>query len=422
MEFLPEDMLLEICSWLSSIDILALRSTCREYSVVTRNNLLWCNVVDRDFCNVSSDSLEPMHETQYQRLLNISRQPQSLTYAVTHNYLDAIKYLLDTKYLLITVDKIPNNIIDTMLRVGNLKVLQLPPVHNMLLDYKFSDASDITNVAVLDWLTLIGVRISSSVLVNIISIYTDNIVLPVLQWFIKHNILPATIAKILVVYNHKQSLIALINSGYTITARTADIACRYGQLAILKRYGHLPTATGLNYAYGEDNKYLLPWLKRNGIVADDQYMRLVIEADDLLSLQLFASNYQFTLTELIAVIRDDVVEILHWLLEQGIAGQIVTKMNTHQVPESGVDSIIQWAGSHNSTKILNYLMSKGLVTPKGMTIVLFEIIRQPLMRDWLLNQVHFDKQAELQSLINKVSVSGWDNYQESIRFFSICLL
>ena len=221
MEFLPEDMVLEICGWLSGTDILALRCVCREYSVITGNNSLWRNVVDRDFSDVSSDSLEPMYEMQYQRLLNTSRQPQSLMYAVSHNYLDAIKYLL------IGDDTLSNTIVNKMLQVGNLKVLQL--IHNILVTYKFTTTCHIINVAVLDWLITIGTQISPNILAGVIESYHDSVVLPVLQWFIKQNILPATIAKLLITNNHKQCVIALINSGYPLTSRSPNVVCEYGQ-------------------------------------------------------------------------------------------------------------------------------------------------------------------------------------------------
>lgn len=379
MEFLPEDMVLEICGWLSGTDILSLRRTCREYSVITGNNSLWRNVVDRDFSDVSGDSLEPMYEMQYQRLLNTSRQPQALLYAVAHNYLDAIKYLI------IGDDKLSNTIVNKMLQVGNLKVLQLPVIHNILVTYKFTTACHIINVAVLDWLITIGTQISPSILMGVIELYHDSVVLPVLQWFIKQNILPTTIAKLLIANNHKQCVISLLNCGYPLTSRSPNVACKYGQLdmlAIFKRHGYLPTTVGLNYAYKEGNKYLLPWLKRNGILADDQYMRQVIQAHDLPSLQLFAPGYQFTLNELLRVLRHDDLDMLRWLLEQGIIAQVMTQVNTHNVPDSGVESILQWAGGYGSIKILNYLRRQGLIDTKRMTIVLFGIGRQPLIKDW----------------------------------------
>ena len=193
-------------------------------------------------------------------------------------------------------------------------------------------------------------------------------------------------------------------------------------MAIFKQHGYLPTTRGLSYAYKEGNKYLLPWLKRNGILADDQYMRRVIEAHDLPSLQLFAPGYQFTLNELLAVLRHDNVDMLRWLMEQGIIAQVMTQVNTHNVPDSGVESILQWAGGYGSIKILNYLRRQGLIDTKRMTIVLFEIGRQPLIKDWLVNQVRPDKRDELELLITKVSISGWDNYQDALKFFGKYLL
>ena len=416
MQFLPQEIVLEICGWLPVISILKLRYTCREYSIITKNNLLWRIIVDRDFCDVSSGSMEPLYETQYQRLLNISRRPQALLYAVTHNYLDAVKYLLSV------CNKLTSHHIDTMLRVGNLAVLQLPVVHTALITHHFNVKSDITGVAVLDWLTRIGAQLSPLILTGVICTRSDNVVSPILQWFINHNMLPNEIAKLLIVYNHKQSMIALINSGHVLTSRYANIACKYGlldMLAIFKRYGQLPTTIGLNYAYKERYKYLLPWLKRNGIVADTKYMRQVIEAHDLPSLQLFASSYQFTLNELLAVLRHDDVAIIRWLLEQGIIAQVMTQVNGHNVPDSGVDSILQWSGGYGSIKILNYLKLQGLITLKGMVILLFEIKRQPLSKDWLVNQVQPDRRNELELLITKVSISGrLDNYQDALKFFS----
>jgi hypothetical protein len=307
MDILVDDAWTEIANNAPYPTVIDLGATCKHFNKLLKGDGLWRYLVDRDHHGVSIHNIGEPYLVQYKYLHNMltnTDMSDVVPAAIRSNRMDAVKFVLArlawvTRKLSEAQFQVSGNDVLLALKMGNIAILDLPQIKSRVIDIVGVQNASllITRIHVLDWLATLPINIDIALLEKILA--ADEDFIPVILWFINRGILPTP----------------------NMLQEAANICCKLGYLdtlQTLKGYGGMPSSKGVYYACTAvpPRPYILQWLQRNGITANQRLLHLAIEKDDVVILEMFGKGYGYSVFELLHIVQSDAVNVFQWLQQQ----------------------------------------------------------------------------------------------------------
>ena len=442
MDILVEDVLVEIASRSSCLAISNLGITCKSYNRLMKDERLWQHLVNRDYYDIATYNIGELYLQQYKYLCHTLRSDKPIETAIRANRMDAICFVLKYSESLQTEGIMDNLVLNLKsldmpltealnyqlrdehillaLQIGNLQVLQLPPIMTRITDKLLSAKAKvyIPNISILEWLCTLGRTINRNLLGKILnhSAVTESDMLSVVPWFINKEIFPTpTMVRLITTLNYKKLYLILYDKGLAIND-SANICCGLGyldMLEILKGLGIMPTGYGLYEAYmaAPERAYILRWLKHNNIQGGNDFVSLAITRDDAASLEMFTRNYNYTSLDISNVVQHDCVNVFRWMQQQGIINRLEST-EEKPYPIQGMKQlsylylmILQNTGTYNAYRILKVLDDQGILdSASAIYNLLYSPQRAPEMVNWVLNRIKPKAREAFLEMVPKQSI------------------